>query len=165
MHRPNSLVGKILVCTPSNAASDLVAERLAGELESPHDMLRVIAMNRLHRDVPEAIRVFTTPEGALNEGHRMPSEEQLKQAMIVVVTLGTAGRLFGCYPDLTACFLVVDEAAQSTEIDICTALTFCRPGTTRRIVLAGDPKQLGPTIQSNAAKLFKLGNFPNESGS
>ena len=151
----------ILVCTPSNAASDLITQRLAIQL-SPSEMIRIVAPGRLRRDIPDKMRPYTCPEGADNQGHVMPTEHRLRGAIVLVVTLGTAGRLYGCHPWLKGhiSHLVVDEAGQATEPLMCAALQFCSTPMTRRIVLAGDPKQLGPVVQSNAAKTFGMNISP-----
>ena len=153
--------GFVFICTPSNAASDLIVERLSKRL-SPEQMIRIVAPGRLRRDVPESIRAYTTPEGPDNQGHEIPDRSRLEKSAVIVVTLGTAGRLYACHPWLKhrISHLIVDEAGQATDALLCAALQFCKESVTRRILLAGDPKQLGPVVQSVAAKFFGLNRSP-----
>ena len=151
---------KIIVCTPSNASADHVASLVFKELRSVR-MLRVLAFSRELSTVPEDIRSFTMRFPGPSGRFRMPTEQELTAADIVVVTLGSAGRLFGMFPELRCSHLVIDEAGQATEADFCSGLTFC-DSKTERIVLAGDPKQLGPVIQSQACKQFRFHISPLE---
>jgi len=52
--------------------------------------------------------------------------------------------------------IFIDEAAQATEPEAMIAIRLMTDKNTN-IVLSGDPKQLGPVIQSTIAKEFGLG--------
>lgn len=51
----------------------------------------------------------------------------------------------------------IDEAAQPCEPEACCALGTIEKG--KQIVLAGDPRQLGPSISSKVAEKYGLGKF------
>ena len=51
---------KLLVCAPSNSASDLLAERIVTHVEKRH-VLRIHALSRSVRDLPETIKVNSVP--------------------------------------------------------------------------------------------------------
>ena len=52
--------------------------------------------------------------------------------------------------------VLVDEAGQATEPEILIPLTFIHADS-GQVILAGDPMQLGPVVQSNAATHFGFG--------
>ncbi len=82
---------KILVCAPSNAAADLIVERLAPYFTKA-ELLRLLAYTRERRDVPEEVLPFTHFDEVENT-FTTPSQEKVKQKQIVVVTLGSGGKL------------------------------------------------------------------------
>ena len=148
---------RVLVVTPSNAASDHITSLLKSMVQKPIHLLRVVAPGRQCKHVPDNIRQFTTPAHPTDDhdyGHRMATDEELGAARVVVVTLGTASRLYGCHPEWRCTHLVVDEAGQATEELLCAGLQLCDKRTTQQFILAGDPKQLGPIIHSPVAKRF-----------
>uniref|UniRef100_A0A673J0P8 Helicase ATP-binding domain-containing protein n=1 Tax=Sinocyclocheilus rhinocerous TaxID=307959 RepID=A0A673J0P8_9TELE len=107
---------RVLVCTPSNSAADLVCMRLhqSGFLHTA-SLARVNATCR-----PEEVR-----RGC-------------------VFSVGHFTHVF------------VDEAGQATEPESLIPLSLLSE-TSGQIVLAGDPKQLGPVVKSKLAAVFGLG--------
>uniref|UniRef100_A0A671YKU0 RNA helicase n=1 Tax=Sparus aurata TaxID=8175 RepID=A0A671YKU0_SPAAU len=139
---------RILVCTPSNSAADLICVRLhhSGFLHSA-SLARVNASCRQEEAIPEVLRLYSR------------AGEDIRHACfnrIVVSTCSSAGmfqnmRLVGHF---THVFL--DEAGQATEPEslIPISLISEKDG---QIVLAGDPCQLGPVVKSKLAAAFGLG--------
>jgi superfamily I DNA and/or RNA helicase len=148
---------KILVCAPSNTATDVVVERLAPYVSS-REMIRVMAYSREKRSVPESIIKFANYDDA-SDCFVMPDVDVLKQYKIVAVTVSYGGRLYnnGIQDHFTHVFL--DEAGHSIEAEAiaCLALVTKHSESDPPVtVLAGDPKQLGPIIRSDIGKKFGL---------
>lgn len=88
--------------------------------------------------------------------------EKLNKYNIVVTTLGLIGRYQEKYtPDV----VFVDEAAQACEPEVNCAIGVLKG---MQIILAGDPKQLGPMASSKVAEDYGFGmainlsNFPSK---
>uniref|UniRef100_A0A3B4VNL2 RNA helicase n=1 Tax=Seriola dumerili TaxID=41447 RepID=A0A3B4VNL2_SERDU len=140
---------RILVCTPSNSAADLICVRLhhSGFLHAA-SLARVNASCRQDESVPEVLR----PYSRAGEDIRHASFHR-----IVVSTCSSAGMFHNIglqVGHFTHVFL--DEAGQATEPEslIPMSLVSERDG---QIVLAGDPCQLGPIVKSKLAAAFGLG--------
>uniref|UniRef100_A0A3Q1ETR1 RNA helicase n=1 Tax=Acanthochromis polyacanthus TaxID=80966 RepID=A0A3Q1ETR1_9TELE len=140
---------RILVCTPSNSAADLICIRLhdSGYLHAA-SLARVNASCRQNESIPEVLRPYS------REG------EDIRHAAfhrIVVSTCSSAGMFHSLglqVGHFTHLFL--DEAGQATEPESLIPISFVseRDG---QIVLAGDPCQLGPIVKSKLADAFGLG--------
>ncbi|XP_055011707.1 RNA helicase Mov10l1 [Boleophthalmus pectinirostris] len=140
---------RLLVCTPSNSAADLICIRLhhSGFLDSA-SLARVNATCRQEESIPDVLRVYSR------------AGEDIRHASfhrIVVSTCSSAGM----FPNVglqvghfTHVFL--DEAGQAMEPEalIPISLVSEKDG---QIVLAGDPRQLGPIVKSKMATTFGLG--------
>lgn len=146
--RPNS---RIMIATPSNSSADLITERLflSGKVELG-DMVRLNAFQRGLDSIPSAVQPFcqaNTDVEALGN---------IVRHRIIVSTCGTAGALYKLglkNGHFTHCFL--DEAGHMTEPETLIPIGLVALNEAQ-IVLAGDPKQLGPVLQSNFAKLYGL---------
>uniref|UniRef100_A0A665X860 RNA helicase n=1 Tax=Echeneis naucrates TaxID=173247 RepID=A0A665X860_ECHNA len=146
VHTCNS---RVLVCTPSNSAADLICIRLhdSGFLDDAI-LARVNASSRQEESVPEVLRSYSR------------AGEDIRHASfhrIVVSTCSSAGMFHNIglqVGHFTHVFL--DEAGQATEPEslIPMSLLSERDG---QIVLAGDPCQLGPIVKSKLAANFGLG--------
>jgi DNA polymerase III delta prime subunit len=159
----------VLVVTPSNGASNLIVSKLLVALQRDNrrcekKILRVVAASRSPDEVPTDVRtcccihdVFDSNQGKTIEGFRAPTRDEVDQASVVVVTLGSCGRLFGMHPDLAFTHVVVDEGGQATEPELAAALQF---DGSPRVVIAGDPKQLGPITVSMAARAKGMDRSP-----
>ncbi|XP_078139377.1 RNA helicase Mov10l1 [Centroberyx gerrardi] len=140
---------RVLVCTPSNSAADLICIRLhdSGFLHAA-SLARVNASSRQEEFIPEMLRQYSR------------AGEDIRHASfhrIVVSTCSSAGMFHNIglqVGHFTHVFL--DEAGQATEPEslIPMSLVSERDG---QIVLAGDPCQLGPVVKSKLASAFGLG--------
>ncbi|TKS73686.1 RNA helicase [Collichthys lucidus] len=140
---------RVLVCTPSNSAADLICIRLhhSGFLHAA-SFARVNASCRQDESIPEVLRQYSK------------AGEDIRHASfhrIVVSTCSSAGMFHNIglqVGHFTHLFL--DEAGQATEPEslIPMSLVSERDGQT---VLAGDPRQLGPIVKSKLAAAFGLG--------
>nr|XP_020480456.1 RNA helicase Mov10l1 isoform X3 [Monopterus albus] len=140
---------RILVCTPSNSAADLICIRLhdSGFLHAA-SFARVNASYRQEETIPEVLRSYSK------------AGEDIRHASfhrIVVCTCSSAGLFYNLglqVGHFTHVFL--DEAGQATEPETLIPICFVseRDG---QIVLAGDPFQLGPIVKSKLANAFGLG--------
>ncbi|KAK9884828.1 hypothetical protein WA026_009054 [Henosepilachna vigintioctopunctata] len=139
---------RILVCAPSNAACDLLTRKLM-PFCSNEVLRRFYSVSRDWNTVPSDIEEYTNIQNGVYE---VFDGSVLKDYRIVVTTLILIGRV-----DLqtyNADFVFIDEAAQATESDCTVAISALKCGG--RIVLAGDPKQLGPFVYSSVAKDYGL---------
>ena len=148
---------KILICAPSNAATDVVVERLA-EHVFPREMIRVMAYSRERKTVPESVMGYTNYDEE-TDSFMIPDVVDLKNYKVVAVTVSTGGKLYnnGIQDHFTHAFL--DEAGHSIEPEAIGCLTSVMRHSRSNppvIVLAGDPQQLGPIIRSDIGKKFGL---------
>ncbi|KAJ1387987.1 P-loop containing nucleoside triphosphate hydrolase protein, partial [Ochromonadaceae sp. CCMP2298] len=136
---------RVLACAPSDAAADVIAERLRHHL-SPQQMLRLCWWQRVAASLPLPLRPYTVEvQGAFE----LPSHAELASFQVVVCSCTTAGVL-RCLDAHTAeplyfDLVVVDEASQAIEAEVLVPLELCRPGAV--MVLAGDTHQLGPSTR------------------
>ncbi|KAL0968038.1 hypothetical protein UPYG_G00261490 [Umbra pygmaea] len=140
---------RVLVCTPSNSAADLICIRLhASGFLNAASLARVNASCRQEESITEVIRQYSR------------AGEDIRQASfhrIVVSTCSSAGMFYQIglrVGHFTHVFL--DEAGQAMEPEALIPLGLLseRDG---QIVLAGDPCQLGPVVKSKQSQAFGLG--------
>ncbi|XP_059487936.1 probable RNA helicase armi [Neocloeon triangulifer] len=135
---------RILVATPSNSAADLVTELLV----RAHPTFRPIVLARLvafsYRKVPAYLQKYSV---LLKQDNNI--EVDLSLNKITIGTCSAVGRL--CL--LNKCpyytHVIIDESGQASEPETMCAVALM--GKPRQIVLAGDPKQLGPVIMGRIA--------------
>ncbi|MBN3305229.1 M10L1 helicase, partial [Amia calva] len=140
---------RLLVCSPSNSAADLLCSRMhhSGFLQSG-SLVRLNATCRLEESVPEEVRPYCR------------AGEDVRQAAfhrIIISTCSSAGMLYqlglrvGHFSHV-----FIDEAGQATEPETLIPLGLLseREG---QIVLVGDPRQLGPVVKCRLASAFGLG--------
>uniref|UniRef100_A0A9J8C2J1 RNA helicase n=1 Tax=Cyprinus carpio carpio TaxID=630221 RepID=A0A9J8C2J1_CYPCA len=136
---------RVLVCTPSNSAADLVCMRLHRS-------------GFLHTASLARVNATCRPEEELRQYAR--AGEDIRHASfhrIVVSTCSSAGMFYQIglrVGHFTHVF--VDEAGQATEPESLIPLSLLSE-TSGQMVLAGDPKQLGPVVKSKLAAVFGLG--------
>ncbi|XP_038054023.1 RNA helicase Mov10l1-like [Patiria miniata] len=146
IHLPAS---RILACTPSNSAADLLTERLheSGKV-NPTDMVRLNAFYRSEENIPDCIKPYS------KDGENLTV---ISHQRIIICTCTTAGSLYQLglkASHFTHVF--VDEAGQATEPE-CLIPVGLSVGPEGQIILAGDPMQLGPVLSSHVAKHYGLG--------
>ena len=139
---PNS---QILATAPSNAAADLLAERLKEHIQKRH-ILRVHAASRSFNTIPESILAISN----VDQGRfTFPTMEEMCKIRILVTTLVSSGRLVSAtFPTGHFTHIFIDEAGQATEPELAIPLSLVVPGK-GKVVMVGDPKQLGPVIRSS----------------
>lgn len=143
---------RILVVTPSNSSADLIVERLhaSGKL-SIGEMARLNAYQRGVDVIPEAVRPYSFPNDT------MEILSKVVRHRIVVATCSTSGGLYKLglsEGHFTHCF--IDEAGETTEPESMIPIGLLATSNKSQIILAGDPKQLGPVLQSASSKFYGL---------
>jgi helicase MOV-10 len=138
---------RVLACTPSNAAADLLAERLAAAgLDS--DKMYHLNPSLVHEeDLSDDVQAAS----------RTPGQERLLAFRVVLSTCSSAGILRNLnVPVGHFSHIVIDEAAHAEEpLVMIPIMTFSNSYT--NLILAGDPNQLGPVIESPTAARSGLG--------
>jgi helicase MOV-10 len=138
---------KVLACTPSNAAADLLVKRLAVAGLDATQLFRLNAYSRQEEDIPEDVYKFSG----------IPNRATLLAYRVVLSTCSSAGLLQMLnVPVGHFSHIVIDEAAQAEEpLTMIPIAAFSDAST--NIILAGDPNQLGPVIKSPTAVAAGLG--------
>jgi helicase MOV-10 len=169
-------IGHILICAPSDSAADTLAQRLKQHL-SPKQLFRLNAPSRADNEVPQDLLPYCYRQ---HDMFYLPAFAHLMAFNIVVTSCRDAciladvrvtnSDLFlaeynmqkAFHPEIAPTFpslhwgaLLIDEAAQATEIDTLPALSVVMPPSTYpnnlpqpRLAMAGDQNQLGPKTAS-----------------
>ena len=146
--QPNA---KILACAPSNSAADILAQRLLSL--TPEEMFRCNAAFRIPITVPEELAPYTHRKGY---HYSLPSLNTLAQYKVIVTTCVNASFAYNIgIPGGHFTHVFVDEAGQASEPEVLVPIKPLAQAHTR-IILSGDPKQLGPVIRSSIAREFGL---------
>ena len=147
---------RVLACAPTNTAADLLCAQLAhGCIAGRARMLRLNAYSRARGEVGSDVLPFCVLAKD-SSNWETPSLEILQTYDVVVATLSTAGKLTNHglasgHFDL----LVIDEAGQAQEPEALAPIaSLWEPGV--QLLLAGDPKQLGPVIHNSHAQTYGL---------
>nr|ALD16257.1 Moloney leukemia virus 10-like 1-like protein [Macrostomum lignano] len=139
---------RLLVCAPSNSAADQLADRLlASGRVSAGQLVRLNAARR--KDVES---VTTPAVAAASVGPDRLGRAAMHR--VLVATCVTTGWLHGLRlrrGHFT--HALIDEAGQATEPELLLPISLA----SEQVVLAGDPMQLGPVVQSPWAQKFGLG--------
>ncbi|XP_034724950.1 putative helicase mov-10-B.1 [Etheostoma cragini] len=147
---------RILACAPSNSACDLLCERLMVHMD-PHRIYRVYASSRSPNSVPVNLLKYCNWDQKL-EAFVFPGIQILMKYKIIVTTLVTAGRLVsGGIPVGHFSHIFLDEGGQAVEPECVIAIAGLLSAEKGQLVLAGDPKQLGPILRSPYALQHGLG--------
>ncbi|KAG8924963.1 hypothetical protein FRC01_010849 [Tulasnella sp. 417] len=142
----------ILVCAPSNNAADIISERLRIFLYPPQ-LFRLNAPSRA-KDLPRGLESYSlrSDDGSFT----VPPLATLMQYRIVVSTCASSSLLHGVgIPPGHFTHIFVDEAGQASEPEVMIPIKL-NAGPRTSIILAGDPKQLGPVIRSPVARQLGL---------
>ena len=153
---------KILICAPSNTAADIFIQRLNRASILPSEMIRVNAYGRDRSSTPSDVLQFCTESDDAN-GFKMPSLYDLQNKSIIVATCATAAKLYNIGMT-TGHFdvIIIDEVGQAWEPQVVACVgCFMRPSSDvksqdQQLIIAGDPKQLGPVVRSSIARQYGL---------
>ncbi|KAL0958006.1 hypothetical protein HGRIS_000180 [Hohenbuehelia grisea] len=165
---------RILACAPSNSAADLLG---LGLTALPQDQLfRFYAPSRSTQSVPDSLRRYVyTRKGTEDLGKQhdarnnarsnavvsrdlfsCPPVAVLKRFRVIVTTCVSASFAHGVgLPKGHFTHIFVDEAAQATEPEVMVPIRTMGDEKTN-VVLAGDPRQLGPIVRSKIARTLEL---------
>jgi len=160
LNKPN---GYLLICAPSNAAADEVAKRLVisdkGHIPDK-DILRLYASSYNPKNIPEQLKKCSN----YASDFFFPSKEIIMKYAVIVATLTTAGRLVtGGIPAGHFSHLFIDESGHAVEPEALIPVAGLFTSDKEKykllgqLVLAGDPKQLGPLLRSPVAIALGLG--------
>ncbi|EDQ86935.1 uncharacterized protein MONBRDRAFT_38187 [Monosiga brevicollis MX1] len=143
-------LGSILALCSSDAAADVLAQRLISKMVTSQQMLRLNWPWRFRAELPTPLLAFSrlSPEGRFI----IPSEHELNAIPIIICTTMTVSLLPCNYSCNT---IIVDEAAQAIEAELYTPLRFATKRT--NWVLVGDHNQLGPVVRNAKAREWGLG--------
>ena len=148
---------RIIVAAPSDASADVLALRLVKLMFNPKKLQRVCHHQRKLASLPNELLSNVNIENGAFSYSKIEDEEGGNGAEIFVVTCYTAGLLDHRntgWVKRGITHLFVDESCQANEAEClipCLAV-----GTVCSIILSGDPKQLSPIIQSQAANQLGL---------
>ncbi|KAF8267998.1 P-loop containing nucleoside triphosphate hydrolase protein [Lactarius quietus] len=138
---------KILACTPSNAAADLLIQRLATAGLTVDKLFRLNARSRDMSSIPEEVQPFSgSPKPAKLRTYRVVLSTCSSAALLQTMKI-RAGHFS---------HIIIDEAAQADEPLSLIPISFFANENTN-VILAGDPNQLGPVIKSSPASEAGLG--------
>ena len=155
---------KILVCAPSDAACDVIAKRLLPVMPNndSKNLLRINWWSRNPASLPPVL-LSCTPMNELGS-FVLPSQVEMQAASVIICQCFVAGCLdIGAQKDANISskarqkpwmdthftHVFIDESSQSFEFE--SLIPLLKVGADCSIVLAGDPKQLGPTVRSSCA--------------
>ncbi|XP_026807921.1 probable RNA helicase armi isoform X2 [Rhopalosiphum maidis] len=157
---------KLLICAPTNSAVDMLLSKLVNSgLFNNSIMKRLVGYNHFislsyNMDYDEYC-VLPELDSSYNNGEidsRLIKKQDILKLRIVLATEGTAGLLYMMgLKGGTFTHIFIDEAGQSTEPEMLLPLSFLDPYRDGQVVMAGDPKQLGPVVMSVLAKISGLG--------
>ncbi|CAH0559688.1 unnamed protein product [Brassicogethes aeneus] len=140
---------KILVCAPANAACNMIASKLMVHCNRS-ELIRVHSETQDMQSIDRYLRDYSNIEAGI---FIKTSAGKLNTYRIVITTLVLVGRYVNDYkPDV----VFVDEAAQASEPECSIAIGFLK-NSKKQLILAGDPKQLGPNCCSNVAERYGYG--------
>ena len=124
---------------------DLLAEMLV-QLINKREIIRLHTSSRVIAAIPGSVKdVRNVREGKFC----YPLLEQLVKYKVIVTTPVTTGRLVSVqFPQDHFTHVFIDESGQATEPESVIAMAGLI-STKGQVVMAGDPKQLGPVIRTS----------------
>lgn len=158
---------RIIVAAPSNSAANIIVERLieSGRYKGG-DFVRFVSFNQIEKDlIPEHLKKYcATIDIGYDDGqaHNTVSSESgmrlncsksiIVQYKIYISTLSSLGPLMNIqFPQDHFTHVIIDEAGQTVETESLIPISFVSRNK-GQIILAGDPKQLGPVLTSRLSK-------------
>lgn len=144
---------RVLVCAPSNTATDLIASRLV-EWHNNREIIRLNAPSRAYDALLPNLREFSP---AVGRKFSTPPKDELKKFRIVVSTCYYASipRALGIEDHFTHIF--VDEAGNASEAELMVALLQNTSKKTN-IVLSGDVSAFVATLVERSNLIVLLAN-------
>lgn len=138
---------RVLTSTPSDAATDLLVERLAAAGLDSDKLYHLNASPTCEEDMAEHEPPFS----------RIPGHERLLAFRVVLSTCSKVAILQNLnIPVGHFSHIVIDDAAQAEEpLVMIPIMTFSNTHT--NVILAGDPNQLSPAVKSPTAARSGLG--------
>ncbi|XP_063709671.1 putative helicase mov-10-B.1 [Culicoides brevitarsis] len=155
----------ILVCASSNYACNEIMSRLLDlNVVDETDMFRYLSKSQMRKLDTIEDRILELSNIDKNQMFNIPTKEDLQGYKIIFLTLVTAGRLHLLEMGTNWFdYIIVDEAGSATEastvipiagfVSVSSYLKHKR----NHVVLAGDPKQLGPVICHRSAEKLMYG--------
>ncbi|XP_076845743.1 putative helicase mov-10-B.2 [Brachyhypopomus gauderio] len=144
---------RVLACAPSNSATDQLCQRILQHVD-PREVYRLYASSRDPKQVPLSLLDVCNLKG---ETYEFPYKTELMKYKVLVTTLVTAGRLVtGGLPTGHFTHIFLDEAGHAVESEAIIGIAGLLQAETGQLVLAGDPKQLGPILRSPLAIKYGL---------
>ena len=142
---------RLLLCAPSNTAADLLVSRLSAAGVRPTDMFRVMSYMRNKNEVSADVQNYCNYDDSFPGGYTLPPLERLLNKRVIVSTCMMAGKLYNHgFPCDYFDVVMIDEAGHCWEAEIVACFAWLLKAKTGLLVLAGDPKQLGPVTYSDA---------------
>uniref|UniRef100_A0A671W8F1 RNA helicase n=1 Tax=Sparus aurata TaxID=8175 RepID=A0A671W8F1_SPAAU len=132
---------KILACAPSNNAIDHLCEKIAEGNVDKHHLYRLYAATFPVEKIPYIRKVWIFFFEFLKNKHRHEYRNNTNNWLVA------AG-----IPVCHFSYIFVDEAGQTTETECLIPISGLMDPGKCQVVLAGDPKQLGPVISSRMAE-------------
>eukprot|EP00112_Aurelia_sp_Birch-Aquarium-sp1_P002862 Seg1318.2 transcript_id=Seg1318.2/GoldUCD/mRNA.D3Y31 product="putative helicase MOV-10" protein_id=Seg1318.2/GoldUCD/D3Y31 len=148
---------RILACAPSNYAADLILHRLLHPHPIPkNEFFRLNAQSRSVKTLPKEYKIEGFCKIVDGERFEIPSWEELENYRVIICTMTTAGRMV-CMgaPREHFTHIFMDECGQAMEPETyipLAGLFDARNKDGGLVVMAGDPKQLGPVVMSPVAR-------------
>lgn len=151
---------RVLIATPSNEAADHIASVLIKNKLGSNGVkiLRLNAAMRKEKGLPPDVLSVSMKDH--KGGFEIPDCATLETYDVVISTLVSSGQIYslGVDPGFYS-HIVVDEAGQALEPEIMIPLILEERDRTK-VIIAGDPKQLGPIVRSPIAAEYGLGRSP-----
>uniref|UniRef100_A0A8C2ZHV5 RNA helicase n=1 Tax=Cyclopterus lumpus TaxID=8103 RepID=A0A8C2ZHV5_CYCLU len=129
----------ILACAPSNSAADLLCKKILEHVDD-HKVFRMYASSRAPNYVPDELKVSV---------NAFDSTDKLLWGFSTIYVPSALCRLVtGDIPVGHFTHVFVDEAGHAVETECLVPLAGLLDAESGQVVLAGDPKQLGPILRS-----------------